>query len=113
MITREQLASGIIRYIDTEIIPALPTASKWGVGTLVILAKGKYEDLIANAINMPIVKALGVVDENGLIDIDALANALRQSAGKYGNLQIEIPFGGTLSFTAEDVDRLKMRITGG
>lgn len=110
MVTKEQLLNGILSYIENDIIPSLPTAGKWGLGTISVLVASRYNDIFAELIKNPVIKAMNVVDDNGMIHIDTLGNAIKQSAEKYGQLVVAIPLLGTMSFSAKDIDRLRERI---
>lgn len=113
MITKEQFVNGLITYLDREVIPQLPTSGKWYVGTVAFLATTKTDIIFSQLQNTPMVKMLGIIDQEGLIDVDALATALKQSAEKYGKLQIIFPILGTMTFSSTDVDKLRTYMTGG
>lgn len=113
MVSKEQFVKGVIRYADNEIIPHLPTMGKWGVGTIIVLAKNQSEQILDQLIVNPLVLSLGVTNNDGMIDVNLLASAMRQSAEKYGKMQIDVPMIGTLTFSASDVDKIKNYINGG
>lgn len=113
MTSKEQLKNGILTYVDREVIPHLPTAGKWGMGTVIILATSNYEQIYESLLENTIIKSLGVFDESGSVDTDRLAIALKKSAEKYGKLVISVPVIGTMSFSAQDVDKLYAYINGG
>lgn len=113
MVPKEQFLNGLVRYCDVDVIPQLPTSGKWIVGAMVIGATKKAENIITQLSSNPIVKSIGIIDENGLIDIDLLADSLRQSADKYGKLSVSLPVVGTMTFSASDIDRAKQYIVGG
>ena len=109
-VTKEQVASGLIRYVDSYVIPVLPTSGKWVVGTALALVdvNNLYASLEQNAF----VKSLDVLHD-GLLNVDRLAQAAKLSAEKYGNLQIQVPLVGSMTFTKDDIDKLKNCICGG
>lgn len=113
MVTKEQFMNGLLMYADKEIIPHLPTVGKWGIGAAIILATSKGEELLDNLENNSVVQALSIVDENGKIDVDILANALKESADKYGKMQMTIPVIGTLAFTSDDIEKMRYYIEDG
>lgn len=113
MVTKEQLMNGLLMYADHEVIPRLTTAGKWGVGTAIILMSQQANRVIDTLTSNEIVKMLNVVSDDGLIDEERLSNALKTSAERYGNLQVQIPVLGVLTFNASDIDMLHMYITGG
>lgn len=113
MITREELKNGILNYADNEVLTSLPTAGKWGIGTLLIIFSSKFDNVFNEAWSNPIIKAMGIFDDNGNIDEVILLNALEESAKKYGNLSIAIPVVGVLTFSSNDVIKLRSYINGG
>lgn len=113
MVTKEQFMTGLMNYAESEIIPILPTAGKWGIGTAMVLMANKSQSIINSLITNDMIKFLDVVNNEGLIDIDRLSYALKQSAERYGPLQVNIPIVGSLKFNSEDIDRMKLYIEGG
>lgn len=107
--TKEQVMNGIISYIDNEIMPHMPTLNKIVIGTGMVLAIKNSETILNNAINT-YGKILGVVNGEGLIDVDTLADALRENAKKYGSVQINLPMASTITFKSDDIDILRRYI---
>lgn len=106
MVSREQFINGILRYIDDQVMPHLPTTGKWGLGTLVVLASERSNVMFEQLMSNEVVRSLDVITKDGMIDADRLIKALKTSANKYGKLVLTIPIVGTLSFTDSDVDTL-------
>lgn len=104
----EQVVQGLINYADNEIMNKLPSTGKWIMGTAIGLAAGKAHETIDALSENTIVKMLGVIDEDGLIDVDALIGAMKSSADRYGNLSVDVPMIGKLTFSSSDVDNLKI-----
>jgi hypothetical protein len=51
-------------------------------------------------------QTLGIVDSRGMVDVEGLADDLRNEIGRRGKLVIKIPLLGTFTFTESDVDTL-------
>lgn len=113
MVNKEQILNGILSYIDSEIMPSLPTAGKWEMGTLILLGSAKYDDIFKQVVSNPFLQSLDIVSSDGRIDIETLAYALKKSAEKYGGLEISMPLIGTMRFSADDVEKIKRHIIGG
>lgn len=112
MNTSEQIVNGLMRYTDREIIPKMGTAGKWIIGTAAGMI-GQRAGSIANGLQSnSIAKMMGAVNEDGLFDIDLIAEHLRNSADRYGNMQLDVPLLGTMTFTADDVEKAKRYIKG-
>lgn len=105
--TKEQFINGMVAYIDNEVIAKLPTSGKIIAGAAVALAmKGT---LLNNASDIG--QKLGVVNGDGMVDVDSLAECLRSSMQKYGVVQLNYPLIGQLTFTVEDIDLARRYIS--
>lgn len=113
MVSKERFINGLLTYIDEEVIPSLPQSGRWGLGTLIVLmasrANGLYDSLVTN----DFIKSLGIVGDGGTIDENRLADAISQSATKYGKLTLNVPMLGVLTFSADDVEKAKQIIQRG
>lgn len=105
-ITFAQFESGIITYIENEIIKKITDWRKWLIGGAVALGMGKFEGMYAQIKENPIIKSLGVIDDQGLIDIDSLYNAAKQTAQATGSVTQTLPILGATTFTVDDIDSL-------
>lgn len=113
MVTKEQVIKGIITYADNEVIPQLPTTGKWGLGSMILMTQDRMSELLNDLSTNSVVNALGVINSDGMIDIEIISNALIQTANRYGKCEFNIPLIGCLSFSARDVEMLKTYIIGG
>lgn len=114
MVNKDQLRTGVLKYIDSEVIPNLPSSSKWIVGSLIILCSASYEKYFDYFVSSRAARELGIVTADKMVDINKLAMAIKTSVEKYGRIEITVPFVGklfgdrcTMYFTPEDVDKLK------
>lgn len=112
MVNKEQIFNGLIKYIDNEVIPHLPTHGKWMIGTFAFLLSSKYEQAFQMIMQTDMAEMLGIINPEGMVDIDKLADALMNSADKYGKLQLTVPGLNPMAFSREDVEMLKQYITG-
>lgn len=104
MVTIDQAMRGIVRFVDTEILPHLPTGKGIGAGIMIaLIMDGGKERIIALREN-PVVQMMGIMDEAGNINIDRLYNAARPKFEQ--RLPVSIPFIGELTFDQNDVDKL-------
>lgn len=106
----EQVVRGLISYADNEVMAKLPVSGKWIMGTAVGLAANKTSNIIDTLKNNTVVNMLGIMDENGNMDVDALINAMREAADKYGKLTVQVPMIGSLTFSSADIDKLRSYI---
>lgn len=109
MVTKEQIKNGLLRYLDAEVLPALPTSGKWVAGAAIILATSNFDRIYADLMTSPVIAALDI-SHDGLVDVDKLAGALKASAEKYGRMELSIPVIGRLYFSSDDVEKVKHAI---
>jgi len=101
-----RLINGIIQYAENEVINNLPTTGKWLLGAGVGIAASRLE-YIVNALNEnALAKAMGIVDDDGMFDVDLMMNNLKRSANRYGKMTVDVPIVGKLTFNESDVDDL-------
>lgn len=110
MITIEQAARGLTSYLDTELLPHLPAGKALMVGTAAALYIRKAPDIARQLIDMPVVKLLGIVDEQGNIDIDELYNAVLPQVR--GTFELRVPLVGSLTFDRAEIDKLYSYLKG-
>lgn len=106
----DQVINGLIAYADSEIMGKLPTTGQWVMGTALGLASNKVGSALDVLKGNTIVQMLGIIDEDGMVDVDALTDAMKKSADKYGKITVDIPLVGRLSFSSTDVENLKRYI---
>lgn len=110
MYTIEQIVCGLSKFVDNEILPKMDTKSKIIVGTVISIAFKKYKVIDQKIKENEMAKTIGVVDENGQYDVDTIADTLKENAEKFGKVQINIPVAGTMTFSADDIEKLKQYI---
>ena len=105
MVTIDQAMRGVAQYADNEIIPHLPTGKGIGAGIALALIMDGGKSRILALKDHPAVQMMGIMDEDGNIDIDRLYNAARTRVGGK-KIPWDIPVIGELKFDVNDVDRL-------
>ena len=105
MVTIDQAMRGVAQYADNEIIPHLPTGKGIGAGiVLALILDGGKEQMLKLREN-PAVQMMGVMDEDGNIDLDRLYNAARPRFDGQ-KLPVTVPIIGELRFDVGDLDKL-------
>lgn len=112
MATTEQIKTGIGSYIQTRLMPRMDGKRQFLLGTVYGLCMSRMDALLAQAAQNPTVRALGIVRENGEIDVDALHSAACAQMQAQGKLTMEIPFMGTFTFDENDLRELRQMIGG-
>ena len=101
-----------MRYADREVIPKLDTAGKWVVGSVITMTGNKINEVTTKLSTNPTAKAIGAVNEDGLFDVDKVIESLQNSANRYGNLSLNVPMIGVMTFTPDDVVKVGRYIKG-
>lgn len=101
----QKVQTGLVRYIDTEMINHLEGWQKIGFGAASALIIKNLPNTMQVYMNHPFVQALGVVDSEGNIDIDALHDAVKDYFSEQGEY-INIPLMGRVKFTKADIEAL-------
>lgn len=106
-LTAEQMLNGLVQYADREVLNNLPTTGKWILGTGIGIAMARANEIVIELKDNSIVKAMGIVDEAGMFDEDLIIQHMKESARRYGKMEIQIPLVGKLTFDETDIDSLK------
>lgn len=112
MITADQLKAGIGSYLQTKMMPRLDSKRQFLLGTVYGLGAARMDALLSQAAKMPALRALGVIQENGEIDLSALYDAAQGQMREQGKLTVEIPFMGVFTFDEGDLQDLYQAING-
>ena len=71
------------------------------------------EDRIKTALsNNGFVRTFGFINDEGMVDLEGIAESLRREISKKGKISISIPMFGKLTFVPNDVDVLCNYIRG-
>lgn len=114
MVTLEQVEMGVTSYLDHELMPSLGNENslqKVLIGTGIGLLLKKNFSKIEEMSQQPFIAAMGIFDENGNIDLDTLKEEVKKNIPKETGLQIDIPMVGTLTFRANDIEKVCEYIT--
>lgn len=112
MVSIQQVQQGLIRYIDTDILPHLTGFKKVGLGVYVALASDRVSSMILNAKDHPAISVTGVIDELGNVDIDRIYNAVLPMVQNGEKIPIDIPMIGEIRIDSTDVEKLYRYIKG-
>lgn len=112
MVTLAQVTAGIERYLDTEILAKIPGWQKWVLGAAASRMLSRSGEIFNTLKNNPVVSAMGVIDEQDQIDIDAIYREFSKQAQR-GAITFDIPLMGALTVNSGDIDRLYNYIIGG
>ena len=106
MVSFSQLIAGTMKFIDAEMLPALPASQRWIAGALLYAVQGKAPDLLAQYASHPLVAALGLIGGDGTVDIETARMAAKSACQKHGAAEVSIPMIGQFKLTEKNFDSL-------
>lgn len=107
MVSIDKIEEGVAKYLDAELMPQFQNngLEKVLVGTAASLLIRKTGTIVSSYKDNKLVKMLGIMDESGNVDVDILAEELKNNISKEG-IKVDIPVIGTMTFHKEDIDTL-------
>lgn len=104
MATLQQVAAGVAHYYDLVVRPSISGAKGIVYGVAVGIAAANPERIAGKY--LPTLRALGIMSDDGCIDVGAVAVQLKDQMAKAGG-RMTIQIGqDSMSFTPDDVDKL-------
>lgn len=112
MVTIEQIEKGVAAYLDVELMPKLPNSGfeKVLAGTALSLIIRRSGNILDSYKDNKMVQLLGLMDSEGNVDVDILAEELKKNIPTEG-MKVEVPIIGSMTFHKEDVSKLYEYIT--
>jgi hypothetical protein len=108
----ETVIDGIAKYIDREIYSGMndfqELMARVVVGRMIDNTEAIREALVSNGI----IRTFGIIDSEGMVDVDSLARDVKKEIERKGKLVITLPTFGKMTFMPEDVDAIYRCIKG-
>lgn len=105
-VTVAQAAAGLDSYIQSEFVGKIQDWRKWAVAAGSGLVKDKAVNIVNSLKNNPVVKTMGIIDEDDKIDIEILYKHFYKAAEATGPVTQNILLLGPTTFTASDIEKL-------
>ena len=112
MVTLQQVKNGIVRYIDTDMLPHLTGIKKIGLGVYSALAAENAVGLVMKSRTHPAIAVLDIMTEDGQVDIDKLYQVVVPMFADGQKQEIDIPMIGTYRIDRSDIEKIYRDITG-
>ena len=91
--------------MDEEFTAKLSGWQRWAVGAGAAMALENLEFSMSGLLENHAVRAMGVLDEAGNVDLDRVYTSLKKQAQK-GPVTFQMPLLGAVTINEQDVDRL-------
>ena len=102
----DQVARGIVSFIDKEIFPRMNTLQEIA-GRIAVSRLYDNREAIKNTIkNNAILKSIFFSSDGEDVDLDILLRDIKSQINNKGKIEFEIPMFGKFTFVASDVDSL-------
>lgn len=108
-----KVINGIIKYIDREIIPSM---NEWQevVARIAMSRFVNNSNVLKDGLtNNSFVRTFAIIDDNGNVDVNGLANDLKEQIRKKGKIEFTLPIFGTFRFVEADIEKLRLVIMEG
>lgn len=110
MVTIDQIKRGAARYLDEEFTKKLSGWQRWVIGAGGAMMLENLDATFAALRESPAVRALGVLDDAGNVDLDRVYTYVRKEAQK-GPVTFSAPLLGAVTLNERDVEKLYACIT--
>lgn len=105
MVSINQVEKGVAEFLDAELIPKIDGWRKWVAGATLSMAIENARNIFEVYKDNEVLIALGVIQEDGEIDIDRLHDHFMEQAKKC-TASFNLPFIGNITLKASDIDKL-------
>lgn len=105
MYNYSQVINGLAKYIDEEIISKIDGWQKWIIGAGLGMSLDKGVNIFNELKTNPVVKALGVIDKNDMIDVETLYHNIKKQAHN-NPITFSVPMIGAMTLNELDVDKI-------
>lgn len=108
MVHKSSVLPGLSKFIDESILSHYPATSMKRIlmaGAVSLYLK-KNEGIVDTLTSNPLFNGIGVVHDNGMVDLEPLRDTLKSEINKVGFMRLTLPMVGDIDFTTEDVDSL-------
>lgn len=108
MVHKTSIIPGLTKFIDNVILSHYsPTSMKriLAAGGISLYLKNN-QSMIDDLAKNPLVSGLGIVTEDGRVDLDAMRDVIKTEINKAGFMRVNVPIIGDVDFTSDDIDSL-------
>lgn len=106
MMEMARIRDGILNYATERVLPKMSPARQFVAGAALGLMATRAEAMVQELAKNDLVKASGLITENGMVDLDAVYDALLVQMRKQRELPIDIPMMGRMTFNESDLTEL-------
>jgi hypothetical protein len=105
MVSLNAVKIGLAKYLEQEVVSALPSWQRVLFGTASALVLRNADNMIVGIKDNPIVKAMDIIKADGMVDIQTVYSEFHAQAER-SPFTIDFPLVGGIKFDATDVEKL-------
>lgn len=111
MVSATQIRDGVLEYASARVLPKLTPGKQFAAGTALGIVAARADELLRCLAESPVIKATGIIAENGMVDLDALYDSALTQLKRQKTLPVDVPFIGKLTFDENDITELYRTIS--
>jgi hypothetical protein len=100
----EKVIDGLSKYIDREVYVGMNDFQELVARVFIGRVLNNSESVKKALIDNGFIRTFGIIDEDGMVDVDTLANDVKREIGRKDKLVVNVPMFGKLTFTPSDID---------
>lgn len=104
--TFEKVVNGISKYIDNNIYSGMSDLQEFIARVAIGRVIERQDDIKNYLIKNGVIRTFGIIDSEGMVDVEGLMYDIKKQIARKGKLEISIPMFGKLKFVPDDVDEL-------
>lgn len=105
MVRIQSVQNGILKFIDSELLPKMQGWKKWTFGAVASLWLSNLPNVFQRIKGNAFVGTLGIIDESDMINIEKLYTEVYKQAER-GPVTFDIPVIGQLTLDKTDVEKI-------
>lgn len=106
MVEFEKAIDGIIKYIDSELIPKMNDLQEFAARILIGRVINNTNGIKESLFNNGYIRSFGIIDSDGNVDVEGLATDIKREITHKGKVVFNVPMFGKMTFVPADVDIL-------
>ena len=114
LVTIEKCTDGVLRYIENEVIAKISGWQQIALGVAVAYKTRNIYDTVNKIKSNKTVQTLGLINDDGTVDVNILKECVIETVRKHANGRIEIDGGsllGAFAFNEDDLTQLFNYVT--
>ena len=109
MVSMEAVQKGIANYVDKNLLSQMTPTEKVLKGGMIGIYLNGLPKILNGFVSKAGLDKIGVVTEQG-IDIEVIKNSFTTQVQSVGQFPVSIPWIGTLTFDAEEIEKIYKEI---